>query len=486
MKNSIKRPLVLFLLLLTLLPLLTSVWARSYGTAYGIVAKGGDSPLTVQSAKLTFDIPSFPQNDAVIHEDLATITADYFIHNPTSEPITTTVAVPICNYGDCDFAQKGFTNEGHGITVNGVKVDAQLRHAYKEERYRDLQSILLQADYLRDEGFSDGIYSLDAVVTEYELELKETDQPCLAVFSVSSLGSERMILVDGEYARIEDSYAKSMKYSFYLSPKNGNTTVKLVCIGYPLETVCQLPILYTDSSLKTRAEGRMVVTKKNKTTLREFALRNYDPESGVSEADTVNAVVDYANVTRMEGMLPKIDKALNVSEHLRGWYQYELTVGAGETVKNSIVAPLHPYLINNFMDPYEYCYIYRVDALNSWSEFGKMDIEIITPYYLTNQERFKEFEKTEKGYAVTLDGIPQYDIYFHICSDPSPERVPMEDDIFGDGTYISALLISSLILFIIIAAVPLTVVIVITVHIIKRIITARRKHKNAEQDEQTE
>ena len=470
MKNRIKSPVVVFLLLLTLLPSVISVWARSYGTAYGIVAKGGDSPLTVQSAKLTFDIPSLPQNDAVIHEDLATITADYFIHNPTSEPITTTVAVPICNYGDCGFAQKGFTNEGHGITVNGVKVDAQLRHAYKEERYTDLQSILLQADYLRDEGFSDGIYSLDAVVTEYELELKETDQPCYAFFYVSSLDSERMLLVDGEYARIEDSYAKSMRYSFYLNPNNGTTTVKLVCIGYPLDTVMQLPVLYTDRSCETRAEGRMVVTKKTKTTLREFALRNYDPESGVSEVDAVSAVIDYINVTRMEGSLPKIDKALNVSEHLRGWYQYELTVGAGETVKNSIVTPLHTNLIVTYMDPYEYTYLFRVETLESWSEFGKMDIEIVTPYYLTNQERFKEFEKTENGYAVTLDGIPQYDIYFHLCTDPSPERVPMEDDIFGNLTTMDVVIFMSVILFpvVVAAAVPITLIVLVTVNIIKR------------------
>ena len=432
---------------------------------------------------MTFDIPSLPQNDAVIHEDLATITADYFIHNPTSEPITTTVAVPICNYDKCGFAQKGFTNEEHGITVNGVKVDAQLRHTYHAGKYSDPQSLQLQADRIRDGSISEGIYSPDAVVTEYELELKETDQPCLAVFSVSSLGKERVILVDGENARITEAYAKSMKYSFYLSPKKGNTTVKLVCIGYPLETVYQLPTLYTDSSLKTRAEGRMVVTKKTKTTLREFALRNYDPESGVSEADAVNAVVDYANVTCMEGMLPKIDKALNVSEHLRGWYQYELTVGAGETVKNSIVTPLHTNLIITYMDPYEYTYLFRVETLESWSEFGKMDIEIITPYYLTNQERFKEFEKTENGYAVILDGIPQYDIYFHLCTDPSPERVPMEDDIFGDGSYISILLILFMVIGVLIAVVPLAIVIFTVILIIKRIRAKRRDHENTEQVE---
>ena len=122
------------------------------------------------------------------------------------------------------------------------------------------------------------------------------------------------------------------------------------------------------------------------------------------------------------------------------------------------------------MDPYEYSYLYEVEALNSWSGFGKMDIEIITPYYLTNQERFKEFEKTEDGYAVTLDGIPQYDIYFQICTDPSPERVPIEDDIFGNLTTMDVVIFMSVILFpvVVAAAVPITLIVLVTVKIIKR------------------
>ncbi len=57
-----------------------------------------------------------------------------------------------------------------------------------------------------------------------------------------------------------------------------------------------------------------------------------------------------------------------------------------------------------------------------WSAFGSLDIEIVTPRYLTDANGFG-FEKTERGYALSLNGLPESDLCFSLCEVQNPKSV---------------------------------------------------------------
>ena len=172
-------------------------------------------------------------------------------------------------------------------------------------------------------------------------------------------------------------------------------------------------------------------------TFRDFALLGYDPESEISELDRYNAVVDcMISDYEKRGEILTLPVVMNIEENLMRWYQYQMTVPAGETVINEVSAPIYPD-INGRMNPSVYQYTYLLSPARSWAGFGKLDIKIITPYYLIESDIFPKLEKTESGYATSLDGLPSGELVFSLSSDPSPKREITPYTFLGIGVYIA-------------------------------------------------
>ena len=108
------------------------------------------------------------------------------------------------------------------------------------------------------------------------------------------------------------------------------------------------------------------------------------------------------------------------------WYYYEITVGAKDRIINSVTAPMIPG-INISYNPPKYDYTYLISPAATWSDFGKLDIYINTPYYLI-YSNIDGFEKTENGYELHLDGLPREKDSYHLTLDG---LIKEEGKVFG-------------------------------------------------------
>ena len=96
-------------------------------------------------------------------------------------------------------------------------------------------------------------------------------------------------------------------------------------------------------------------------TFRDFAFREYDNSSGISESDWYNAQVAFLNDGSEEWMYGGIftDRS---SFSLMRWYEYTLTLEPGQTLTNTVTAPLYPSIDAEYTPSiYSYTYLRTED-----------------------------------------------------------------------------------------------------------------------------
>ena len=164
-------------------------------------------------------------------------------------------------------------------------------------------------------------------------------------------------------------------------------------------------------------------------TLEELALRNWNEETGVSKVDWYNAVIAAFN----EGSKgnPKYNyiypdsNGLNMSadrfvNSLMRWYQYEITIEPKSSITNTVTAPIYPE-INGRYDPSIYTYTYLLSPASTWASFGELEIVINTPFFIT-ENSLEGFTKTDTGYTLKRNGLPEGELEFVLCSSENPIR----------------------------------------------------------------
>ena len=76
-------------------------------------------------------------------------------------------------------------------------------------------------------------------------------------------------------------------------------------------------------------------------TFKDYALRDYDENSGILESDWYNAQVEHLRLSSETwgNGLSQIEEG---DFSLMRWYAYTLTLAPGQTLKNTVTAPLYP------------------------------------------------------------------------------------------------------------------------------------------------
>ena len=110
---------------------------------------------------------------------------------------------------------------------------------------------------------------------------------------------------------------------------------------------------------------------------------------------------------------------LHTQTQFMRWYQYEIEIPAKSTIINTVTAPIYPS-INEKWVPSIYEYTYLLSPAKTWSKFGKLDIEIKTPYFIINDKN--AFTKTETGYAMSLNGLPEGELVFTLSSSADAKK----------------------------------------------------------------
>ena len=399
-----------------------------------------DCPVVVEHELLTFDAAQFPQNyyrdETAFLDYTGKVTAQYTFYNPADYTVTMRLAFPFGGFPAYGYITYDEALE-HGvpsddtqkfaITVDGKEIDKQLRYtlfaSYDQfDPERDLGRL--------QDGFTDDpFYSPDLPVTHYTFTLsgidKETWPASDAAIDLPAFdGKTRYFLMElSGWNMNEDGSGR-----VHVSADN-ETEIHLYILGdepdQPLEWR-----FYQNGATEDgeEIEGTATLTSTEKMIFKDFALSQYNPSGDISESDWYNAIVDMLNENTWEEnsfiQLGEIgtNGILSVSSQLMRWYVYELTLEPGQTLVNTVEAPIYP-AIDLKDEPSFYNYTYLLSPAQTWADFGNLEIVINTPYELIESTPDK-FEKTETGYTLTLDGLPDSELTFCLAEGPRKTSVP--------------------------------------------------------------
>lgn len=400
--------------------------------AFGAYVTEENCPVTVTGEKLTLRIPEFPQTFYYSEEDFehyaANVTAEYTFHNPASYDVEMTLVFPFGKKpdylydfydGDGNWTSADDTQK-YAVTADGEEIGRTIRHTLDSWTGDPATDISRLSDSRRKSGN----FSSETPVTIYyyrQIATAETSKSAFLAAEFEGLGNadrtkvmlEGMSSYSSEKERI-GCWGYGQVFSLYV-------------IGEPLSRMPEWKV-YENAACKKLTDGYVEQVPEwklptEKTTLGELFLKDYDAESGVNETDWFNAVFDECLEDETGLALKCTPRELNVADRLMRWYEYKLSIPAGESVVNSVTAPLYPSIDLDYSSPV-YSYTYLLSPASSWADFGDFELNVETPYYIT--EGSLEFVKTDAGYAFSQQGLPEGELSFSMSEseNPVPKRTP--------------------------------------------------------------
>lgn len=437
-------------------------------TSSGVIIIREECPIEVESERLIFDVKEFPQQYYYDAEDFlqysGKVTAEYNFYNPADYTVNATLVFPfgsIPDYGylsDPDSGERllNTDTEKYDIMLNGVPIEKTLRHTLTY--FGNQFSLEEDLSKLHDGYMNDAFYSPDMPVTRYYYRSSgvdvETYHAATAAFILSADPAKTKVLVEGQNGG--KSLSDGVQIEGWVDPDD---MFVVNVIGEPLEQMPEWKF-YENGACEDEIDGTMTLTKTETVTLKDLAFLAYEEGSGVLEYDWYNAIVLLMkDIEWSHGALSGVDFHFDISDQLMRWYEYEIQIEPGKKVINSVTAPIYPDIDSRY-DPPIYSYTYLLSPAKTWAEFGSLDIEVRTPYNMTESGP-EGFERTDAGYNQHLSDLPEGELTFTLCSEANPQ-IP----VFQRGT------LTVLLPYFIFLVVP-AVVIVIVVLLIRRKIRSR-------------
>lgn len=403
----------------------------------GAVITDESCPIEVERELLSFDLLEFPadyyMDEDGYHAYSGQVTAEYSFYNPADYTVTATLLFPMGNppsYHGISYGSDGLYNRSSDtdagkfhITVNGKAIEKQLRHSfsYPHEQFaleKDLQR-------LADGYVEDGFYSPGLPVCKYTYRISDVD---LDAYDAANAAFD--LTVDSSSTRIyfpqHSGFSGSADGSIRLSAwvLENEPLLDVYVLGEPLKEPLEWKF-YENGAVADGQEipGTATLVDTEELTFSALALSGWKEGSGVSQTDWYNAVVAMLKEDSLGGGGPGIGFDLTgqgLAPTLMCWYQYEITLGPGERITNTVTAPMYPSIDQN-TSPAVYGYTYLLSPASTWASFGELEIVIHTPYYMVGDQA-GHFSKTEDGYALSLEGLPEGELEFTLCASEHPGR----------------------------------------------------------------
>lgn len=394
----------------------------------GIVVSDSECPLIVENELLTFDIQKFPETFyESLDEYLAysgKVTAEYTFYNPSDYTVRATLAFPFGKAPDYGYIYDYDTGEScldadaslYSITADGQELDKKLRFTFQESGEAfDLDEELnkLEQGIVKDE-----FYRPDMPVTKYTYEFKGIDNEtynaaqAIAVIDDWSGRTKYFFGDTGGYSDLTEHVEVSVW------AENGHEFTFYV-IGDEPEEMPEWAI-YADGTLEKEIDGVAVEKSAEKFTLEEFAQLICGTAESANSADLYNAVIAMLNQSEQRcGVIMNDFYEAWLLESLMRWYEYEIVLEPGQRLVNRVEAPIYP-AVSGTGESAEYTYTYLLSPASTWKEFGSLDVEINTPFYLTDSEP-GGMEEREGGYSLALESLPEGELVFSLRSSNRPE-----------------------------------------------------------------
>lgn len=412
-------------------------------SASGVLITEGECPIVVEHETLTFDIAEFPSPYGSVEGYDASVTAAYTFYNPSDMTVTAKLLFPFGvdpyymerydpekgEYMDPDYTEK------YGAQVDGTAVQTTLRHSYWNGTLYDFdpkQEIAKLYDGYRTDHF----LTYDLPVQVYTYQVTGVDHQAYrsarAATYIDNVAKDTRILIDNMSGWKSDDAGNAGWAATYAS----YSEIVVYVFG---QDVGELEwTIFEDGSLENEIEGSVKMVGKNSTTFGELAMQKYDPETGVADHDWFNAVIAQLDDSeRLAGCLyGDMYTDWDISKYLLQWYEYEITLTPEQRLTNTVTAPLYPNIDQGY-EPATYSYEYFLTPASLWKEFGTLDIYVNTPYYMVTKWKGNfsiapdKWTRTDEGYELHLEGLPEQDLIFTLSESEDPEMIVTAWTILG-------------------------------------------------------
>ena len=399
-------------------------WSGTDST--GAVVTGEDCPIVVERELLTFDVQEFPEQYYTDTNDFLSytgkVTAEYIFRNPSDYTVTATLVFPfgtVPSYGERIYnmenrmASYPSDTEKYGVTVDEKPIDAAVRHTLKA--WSDQFSLEEDLPKLADDYITDDFFTPDMSVWIRQYIVRNIDseyESATAVFTWEEDASEVRVMSP----EMNGYQSFDGGFQAFSRVRNGDTLTLYIFGKLPI-TPIRLA-LYEDFSCKKRIDGEVAIESSEWISFERYVLSKNNAASGIAAHDFYNAQVEYlrsASEAYGSGFINCEDKVFS----LMRWYEYTITLAPGQTITNTVTAPLYPAIDAGYT-PSIYEYTYLLSPANTWAQFGALDIVINTPYYMT-ECGIDGFHKTDGGYALSLSGLPEGELTFTLSESEKPQ-----------------------------------------------------------------
>lgn len=399
----------------------------------GVIVFGENCPIEVTKELLTFDISEFPNNHHHETEEntpyTGKVTAEYTFYNPTDLTVTASLAFPFG--AQADYYKEPDT-EQYDITINGEAISKEIRYTYKP--YGGQFDLSEDLSKLSDTYIRDAFYSPAMTVTKYTYIVGGVDKEGLIdkeMYRASNVafdwdggdGKSKIYFPEQSGFHIQkDGDVRLGKWA-----DNGDV-FSVYVIGQALSTPLVMKC-YQDGGVEDKEEidGIVSLTNTEMMTLEDLALESWSQLTGIPKVDWYNAVIaafnagsignpSYNCIYLASGGLD-MSSGIFAHSYMR-WYQYEITIEPHSSITNTVTAPIYPG-INAKYDPPIYNYTYLLSPASTWANFGQLEIVINTPFYIT-ENTVDGFTKTDTGYTLKRNGLPEGELEFVLCSSENP------------------------------------------------------------------
>ena len=408
-------------------------------THSGALLQGDDCPIEVKSETLTLSVPDFPRAfdpDPEFWKGYQSeMRAEYTFYNPTQETVEVKLAFPCGPMPDYALEREGKLtpdeltayHEKYGAYVNGEKIETAARYSlYQDTQEFDVMKLL--PDLQEDPQVTDFL-SAETPVTINLYKISGIDRAPDDYFTGAALnlhgnGDRIVYLSNIDRERYHDSLGNSSGDRYVYQVENGDRVLAVVFGKPPEDAVWE----FRKSAVgDPPAAGEATLVSSESITFREFCEREKAVYPDASFTDLFNAtalMLEDRETDRILDLDFEKTGAAPVPDMMCS-YEYEFTLAPGETLTNTVRAPLYP-VIDATTKPPVFEYTYLLSPAAEWAKFGTLEIDVETPYYLFG-ESVDGFKKVDGGYRLTRDGLPEGELTFSLCK--SPVRIPVPQGI---------------------------------------------------------
>lgn len=426
MKLLWKRLLGIFLIAVLLTGSVSANSAQTWWEGVdgsGVIVADETSPIVVEKELLTFDLQEFPKEDYDASEDISqyqgAVTAEYTFYNPSEYTVTAKLLFPF-GIQPSYAGSLGSMEDCYGVYVDGEAVPCNLRHSLTNGY--DQFSLDKDLGKLSDDYVEGAWVRQDTPVRKYTFQVEGTDaqqgSSVTAAFAVDGKEKDCWIYSPDicSYSGYDDGTEEASVWAW------DGKTIAIYVIGQWDDSFPEWKF-HADGNMAEETDGKMTEVSVEELTFRDFALSQWREGSGVSEMDWYNAMVTACEEMASENgiMLSFWRYGMDLTRYLMGWYEYEITLEPGQHITNAVTAPMYPDIDQSY-EPAVYTYHYLLSPAQTWSQFGKLEIQINTPYHMSD-ESISGFQQTETGYRLVQGGLPEGELTFSLCQEEEPEMV---------------------------------------------------------------